>query len=338
MNHESILKEIQEQQIVPLYFLYGDEGYFLDKVAQRLDEDGVVVQAHERDFNREVFIGPETTAGAILNACQSFPVMAQRRLVILKEAHRMNRNEWEHLIPYFHQPVPSTVLVILYKDRKLPFGKKGKEGFQNHGRMLESRRMYDRDMIKWVHNALATSGFSFDKDLPVILVTNLGTNPGLIENELDKITLYLKATRQTNISKDFVYSMINVDKDFNAFELSNSLAKHEVYRSHLIIDRLTQNPKINPPVMVLGALFRLFHSIALVHRFQLRDPNSIKHQLGVNFFQAQDYLNGSRHYHVQRTYRNIRLIKDADLAVKGQIPTKMGADHILKTLVMKLLA
>lgn len=338
MSVDATLKEIASQKIAPLYFLYGEEDYFLDKVADALDTEGVVLQAHERDFNREVLMGPETTSSTILNACQSFPVMAQRRMVILKEAHRMNKKEWERLGPYLSKPVPSTVLVILHKDRKLPVGKKIADAMKKHGRVVESKRMYERDVINWVQGYLQSSGLSFDKGLPAILVTNLGTNPGLIENELEKIYLYLKATKQTTLTNEFVYSMINVDKEFNAFELVNALAKKQNYRSHMIIDRLTQNTKINPPVLILNAIYRLFHSVALVHRFQLRDPNSIKHQLRVNYFQAQDYQAASNNFNIARTYRNISLVQRADLMVKGQIRTQMGQAHIMKTLVMDLLA
>lgn len=337
MSVDTTLREISQQKIAPIYLLFGEEDYFLDKVAEALDADGVVLHPHERDFNRQVLLGPETTTSAILNACQSFPVMAQRRLVILKEAHRMNKKEWEKLGPYLKQPVPSTVLVLLHKDRKSPVGKKLSEAILTNGRIVESRRMYERDVIQWTNGYLQQSGLSFDKGLPTILVTNLGTNPGLIENELEKMFLYLKATKQTALTNDFVYSMINVDKEFNSFELVNALAKKQGYRSHMIIDRLTQNTKINPPVLILNAIYRLFHSVALVHRFQLRDPNSIKHQLKVNYYQAQDYQSAAGHYNLAKTYRNISLIQQADLKVKGQIRTQMSQSHILKTLVMELL-
>lgn len=338
MSVAATLTEIANQKIAPLYFLYGQEDYFLDKIYDALDAEGVVLQPHERDFNRQVLMGPETNASAILNACQSFPVMAQRRMVILKEAHRMNKKEWERLGPYLTKPVPSTVLVVLHKDRRLPVGKKISDAMKKQGRVVESKKMYERDVINWVQSYLQQSGLSFDKGLPAILVTNLGTNPGLIENELEKIFLYLKATKKSAISNEFVYSMINVDKEFNAFELVNALAKNQSYRSHMIIDRLTQNTKINPPVLILNAIYRLFHSVALVHRFQLRDPNSIKNQLKVNYFQAQDYQTASRNFNIARTYRNISLIQRADLMVKGQIRTQMDPAHIMKTLVMNLLA
>ncbi|MDP5170330.1 MAG: DNA polymerase III subunit delta [Bacteroidia bacterium] len=337
MTVDAILKEIKSGKFLPLYLLYGEEDYFLDKIVEAIDADGAALKGFERDFNREVVLGPETNASAVLNACQSFPVMAQRRLIMIKEAHRMNKKEWDRLIPYFKKPVPSTTLVILSKDKKAPFGKAGMDAINANGRIVESKKLYDRDVVSWVDTALAASGLSYDRGLPALLVTNLGTNLGLIEQELEKMFLYLKATKQTALTNEFVYSMINVDKEFNAFELVGAIAQKQNYKAHMIVDRLTQNTKINPSVLTINAIYRLFHSIALVHRFQLKDPNSIKAQLKANYYQALDYQAGSRNYNLARTYRNIGYIQEADLMIKGQVATNMGEDHILKTLVWRIL-
>ncbi len=337
MSVDALTKEIQSGKILPVYVLYGEEDYLLDKIVHLIDTEGVVLQKSERDFNRQVLFGPETQASAVLNSCQSFPVMATRRLVILKEAHRMNKKEYDRLIPYLQRPVPSTVLVIVHKDKKAPFGKAGMEAATKHGRVLESKKLYERDVVAWTQSVLAASGIQYDQQLPSLLVTNLGTNLGLIENELEKMLLYLKATGQQQLSTDFMYSMINVDKEFNAFELVSALAQHQSYKAHMIIDRLTQNTKINPPILTINAMYRLFHSVALVHRFQLKDPNAIRTQLKANYYQALDYQAGSRHYNLARTYRNIGLIQEADLLLKGIKYTQMGEDHVLKTLVWKIL-
>lgn len=263
--------------------------------------------------------------------------MAERRLVILKEAHRMNKSELEKLTPYLKQPVPSTVLVLAFKDRKAGLPRAAVTAAGKNGVNLHAKRLYERDVQRWTEVLLQASGLPFDKEIPLILLTNLGTNLPLIENELEKMLIYLKATKQTRLSKEFVYEIINVDKEFNSFELVGALSKREAYRAHLIIDQLTQNTKLNPPVLVISTLFRFFDQVARVHRFQLRDPNAIKNQLGANYFQALDYLEGSKRYSLGHTYRNIGFIQDADLRIKGQIPSHMDDRHLLKSLVWRLL-
>ncbi|MEM7367568.1 MAG: DNA polymerase III subunit delta [Bacteroidota bacterium] len=337
MTYLQILQKIQAKEFAPLYYLHGEEGYFIDKIVAALDEDGAVLTASEAAFNRELFYGPESKASAVLNACQSFPVMANRRLILLKEAHRMAKAEIEKLVAYVKRPVPSSVLVLVFKDRRTGLPKAAVDALKKKGVNFHAKKLYERDIQQWIEGYLKDSGFSVEAGIAAILVEHLGTNLNLIENELEKMFIQLRASKQTSLSKAFVFRMIDIDKEFNVFELIRALAEKKIYKSHLIIDRMSQNTKINPPTLIVGGLFRFFHQIALVHRNQLRDPNSIKHQLGVNYFQARDYATASQRYNKAQVYRNIGFLQEADLMIKGQIPSLMDQRHMLKTLVWKLL-
>jgi len=149
--------------------------------------------------------------------------------------------------------------------------------------------------------------------------------------------IYLRANKQQELKKNFVYQMIQVDKRFNVFELVHAIAGRDTFNAHMITDRLTQNDKINPPILTLNGLFRFFHNLALVHRFQLRTTDAIKNQLKVNYYQALDYQLASRNFNVAQTYQNISYLKEVDLSLKGMIPTHMQARHLLKTLVWRIL-
>ncbi|MEM9987831.1 MAG: DNA polymerase III subunit delta, partial [Bacteroidota bacterium] len=243
----------------------------------------------------------------------------------------------EKLTSYFQQPVPSTVLVMLFKDRKASLPKAGVAALKKTGINFHAKKLYDRDVQQWVDVLLQERKLDYDAEIPGILVSNLGLNLNLIENELDKIFIYLKATGQAKLSKELVFQMINIDKEFNSFELVSALSQRQVQRSYLIVDRLSQNTKVNPPILIVGALFRFFHHLALVHRHKLRDPNSVKHQLGLNYFQARDCIAATRHYSPSLVYRNLGFIEETDQRLKGMISTQMGEAHILKTLVWRLL-
>ncbi len=338
MNAGQIIKDIKEKKFKPIYYLHGEEEYFMDKILKALDTPGVVLQAGEESFNREVLYGPETNISKIVNACRSFPMMASHRLVILKEAHRLNKADNDKLPSYLQQPVPSTIFVLIYRDKRAGLPKKGVEAVKKSGIDFHAKKLYDRDVQQVVEQILKESGFETDPGIPAILVANLGTNLNLIENELEKMFVLLKATQKTKLSKSFVYEMINVDKEFNVFELVNALSERKTYQAHMIIDRLTQNTKINPPTLIVSNLFRFFHYVALVHRYRFKDPNSIKNQLKVNYFQARDYLNGSRSFDLRRTYRNLGYIEEVDRSLKGMMPTHMDERHQLKTLIWKLLS
>ncbi|WNJ21039.1 DNA polymerase III subunit delta [Pontibacter sp. G13] len=338
MTANQLIQSIQQGQLAPVYYLHGAEDYFIDKIAQALMADGAVLHPHEVDFNREVFVGPETKASQVINACRSFPVMAQRRLVVIKEAHRMPKPEMEKVGAYLQQPVPSTVLVLLFKDPRAALGKKVVAGLTQAGGIdFHAKRMYDRDVVQWVDGFIRDSGFDAEPGIGNILVTNLGTNLGLIENELEKIFINLRIIKQTHLSKEFLFEMINIDKDFNVFELIGAISKRNAPRAHMIADRLTRNPKINPPTLMVSALYQFFHQVAMVHQLKFKDPNSIKNGMKVNYYQAQDYLAGAKTYPKAIVYRNIGFLEHADLQLKGQIQTSMEAPHIIKTLVWRIM-
>ncbi len=337
MTFDQILTSIQQRKFAPVYYLHGEETWFIDKLTEAIDAEGTVLTASEAAFNRTLCYGPDTSAQQIVNACRSFPVMASHRLVIVKEAHRLNKTETEKLGPYLEKPIPSTVLVLAFKGRNAGLSKKTEKQLHASTVRFEAKKLYDRDVQAWIHQRIKQEGMQCDNSVPSILTTNLGLDIGLIENELEKMFIYLMATQQKKLSQDFVYETINVDKEFNAFELVNALSQRNVYRAHLITDRLTQNTKIHPSVLTLNSLFRFFHNLALVHRFQLRDVNAIKNQLKVNYYQAQDFAAAKQRYTLGQTYRNIGLIEQADLTLKGQISTLMDERHLLKTLVWELL-
>ncbi|MEL6673129.1 MAG: DNA polymerase III subunit delta [Bacteroidota bacterium] len=338
MAYAKILSDISQGKLKPVYYLHGAESFFIDKIVQKLDEDGVVLTEGEKAFNRTVLYGADASIASLMNACRSFPVMANRKLVILKEAHRFPKTDWPKFVSYLEQPVPSTILVLVFRDPKVGLPKAAATAAKKHGEDFFAKKMYDRDVQQWISGHIQDAGFQAAPEVSGILTSNLGTNIGLISNELEKMFIALKASQQTKLSKDLVYDMINVDKQFNSFELVGALAEKNRVKAHMIVDKLTQNVKINPPILTLSSLYNFFHHISLVHRFKLRDPNSIKHQFGVNYFQAKDYAAGSARYSVQQTHRNLSYLREADLMLKGVKPTLMDESHILKTLVWKLLS
>ena len=335
MTFPEILGQIEQKTFSPVYYLHGEETYFIDKLTAALEAQ--VLDPAAEAFNKNVFYGADTQAPAILNAVRSFPMMAERRLVILKEAQRLNKNEWKKLIPYLEKPMPTTVFVMAFKGPRVGLPKEGEKAVKKSGVNYYAKKMYDREVQQWVAGYLKDSGMDHDPNIAAILVSNLGNQIPLIENELQKMFIYLKATRQLKLTQNFVYEMINVDKEFNVFELISAMSKRDIQRVHMIMDRLTQNQKLNPPILTLNNLFRFFSNVALVHTHQLRDPNSIKHQLKVNYFAAKDYAMARDKYPLPVVYRNIGYIQQADLTLKGMIPSHMDASHLLKTLAWRLM-
>lgn len=336
MTYDQIIKDVEKGKFAPVYYLHGEETYFTDKIADLLEEK--VVSKAEASFNRTLMYGAETNAQKLLTECRSFPVMANRRLVLLREAQSMSKKETEKLVEYLKKPVPSTVLVLAFKGKEGALGKAAATAVSAGGGIdFVQKKMYDKDVKAWLAALIASRGMQADPGVADIFVDNLGTNLHFIENELDKLLIYLEATNQNKLTKAMVYDAINVDKEFNVFELVGALCARDVPRAHMITDKLTRNAKINPPVITVSALFRMFHTLSLIYSKQLTDVNAIKDGLGVNYYAAQDYAQARKHYPLAVTYRNLALVQETDLMLKGQIATTLSEEHLLKTLVWRIL-
>lgn len=336
MTFEEICKKIKKKHFAGIYYLTGEETYFTDKITHLLDEN--VLDISERDFNRDILYGNETQAGHILNGCKSFPLMAERRLVIVKEAQAVDTKHWEKMLSYFQKPSPSTVLVLAFKGKGKGLPKAAVKAIEeNQGVIFEAKKMYDKDVIKWVTTHIAEAGFDSEAGVSEVISGHLGTNLHLIENELEKIFIYLSGSKDKKITKNLLFEMINIDKEFNVFELNKALSIKDNARSHFIIHRLTGNLKTNPSVLTISSLFRFFSDIAAVYSYKVSDVKGIQDNLKVNWYAAQDLAAARQRYPLIKVYHNILHIQEADLMLKGINPTDQDEEDILKTLIWKIL-
>lgn len=336
MTFEDIIYGIKQKQFNNIYYLFGEETYFTDKIAQLLDT--TVLDETERDFNRDVLYGTDIQAGHILNACKSFPLMANHRLVIIREAQNMDAKDWDKMLLYFQKPSPTTILVIAFKGKNKSLSKAAIKAIQeNKGVMLESKKMYEKDVAKWVGSHILSAGYEPEHGLAEIITSYLGTNLHLIEKELDKVFIYLSAFKEKKITKALVYEMMNIDKEFNVFELNKSLSIRDNARSHFIIHRLTANTKTNPSILTISSLFRFFSDVASAYSYKVADVKAIQEKFKTNWYAAQDIASARQKYPLLKVYQNILHIQEADLMLKGILATDQEEEEIMKTLVWKIL-
>lgn len=336
MTYDQIKKNILKKTFSPIYYLYGEETYFIDELIHLIDKNALAEV--ERDFNAEIFFGGECTIGQILNACRSFPLMADRRLVIVKEAQYLNKKEWEKMLSYFQKPSITTVLVLGFKGKEGKLDKAAVKAIEANGTSMEFKRMYDKDIRNWTTTHIADAGYEAEIGVVDIIVDFLGTNIGLIENELNKVFINLSSQKDKKITKSLIYDMINIDKEFNPFELRKALSKKDVYQSQMIAYRLAATTKQNPMIVTINTLFRFFDNLLVVFSKKLTDAKSIQTEIGANWFEANDYAEARKRYNIAAVQRNIQFILEADLMLKGMISSDMEEDHILKTLVWKIVS
>lgn len=337
MEFEAISKDIHAGKFAPVYYFFGEEPYFTDKLTKLIEDKAL--NPGEEAFNKAVIYGSDFKAGKVLSELRSFPMMAQRRLVVVKEAQKIKKDELDKLESYLERPLDSTVFVLAYKGKgaKIDGRSKISKHIDKHGVKFESKTMYENQVSTWLSDLAHQRGYVLDPDALRVLVAYLGTNLALIESELQKIILFLTGAPEKRVTVQVVYEMINIDKDFNVFELLNFLGERDHSKCHFIINQMMKNMKDNPPVMILGQIFRYFDELNLLQSAKLTNEFDIARKLGKPNFVAKKYAMALRNYPLKDLKRNLVHLLEADLQLKGIQHTHLGHEHVMKMLIYKLL-
>jgi DNA polymerase III subunit delta len=211
------------------------------------------------------------------------------------------------------------------------------KSIEKNGIVFKRKALYDNQIPAWINDYCSNKGYQLAPDAQRILATYLGTNLGLIESELEKIFLYMASDTSKHITPAIVFEMINVDKDFNVFELMNSLGSRDHAKSHWIITHMMRNAKDNPPVLIVYQLFQFYSKLLRLQSRRLTKPAEIAAELRIHEFIARQYVDALRNYNPKELSRNLIYILEADLFLKGVQSTHMGDEHVMKTLTYKLL-
>jgi DNA polymerase III subunit delta len=336
MDYQKIKTSIEAGKFVPVYYLFGEEPYYIDKITHLLEEK--VLDEGLKSFNQEIVYGSDMTGGKLNGLLRSFPVMSNYRLVIMKEAQKMKKTEWDQLITYIEKPLNSTIFVIAFKDKKMDgrskLGKLLKDGKDII--TLESKKLYENQVPAFLNQVLAQFELTADEQAISLLVDSYGNNLSLIEKEIEKLSIQLKFLKKKKITTDFIYEYVNIDRDFNVFELQDSIGQKNLYKSWQIMDYLTRNSKDNPAVLIMHNLFSYFNRLAICKFRRADDEKEIAALLGIHPFIAKNYRPGLRNYSMLRIKENLIHIADADLRLKGVRTSYMGDEHTLKTLLHQL--
>lgn len=335
MEFAQIQKQVQSRKFAPLYYFYGDESYYIDQLTKSVEEHAL--NPGEESFNKAVVYGADADAGKLLNELRSFPMMAERRLVVLREAQRMHKTVLEKLTAYFEKPSDTTVFVMAFKGGKIDGRSKAFKLIKEKGVVFESKPLYDNQVGAWITQYVKDKGYKTKPEAVQVMVAYLGTNLSNIVSELEKIFLYLKGKQSDLITTEVVYEMINVDKDFNVFELMNGLGNRDHGRSHYIVSHMMKNVKDNPPILIVNQLFQFFNKLTLCRSAGATSDKAVAELLGMSPFIAKQYSSALRNYNTRELHRNMVYILEADLFLKGVQSTHMSQEHILKTMAFKLL-
>ena len=330
MTFEGIMAELRAGKFKPVYFLMGDEPYFIDFITDYLSEH--VLGESEKAFNQLILYGRDTDIGNIITTARRFPMMASHQVIIVKEAQHL-RN-LEGLESYLASPMQSALLAFAYKYKKIDKRTKLAKALTEKSVLFESDKLRDDKVPAWIMAYLETKGFQIEQKAAVLLVDFLGNDLGRIVNELGKLMLVLPSgSRQ--ITSDLIEMNIGISKDFNNFELNRALVSRDVVKANRIIHYFANNPKNNPFVLTISSLFYYFSKVLLYHGLNDKSRENIARELGINPFFVAEYQQAARSFPLARTQEIISWLRDYDLKAKGGSPASEG--DLLKELIYKIL-
>ncbi|WP_247236366.1 DNA polymerase III subunit delta [Telluribacter sp. SYSU D00476] len=330
-----ILKEIKNKQFRPVYFLYGDEPYYIEAIAEELEKR--VVPEAEKGFNQFVLYGKDTDLAGVLGYARRFPFMAERQLVLVKEAHKLGgieqKEQLSRLEDYALNPLTSTTLVFCYQanaDERKSFLK----AIAGKGAVVQSKKMYDNKLPEWVASYCHAQGVKISPKAVQMLVDNIGNDLQRLVNEIQKVLVNLKIGE--GIDAELVEKYIGISKEYNVFEFQKALLQRDVIKANQIVAHFAANPKDNPLAPMLIILYGFFSKVLITHATNDRSEKGLGAVLGVNPYFVKDYLLAARNYPFPKVAHIIHYLRTCDSQLKGVEGGTVSEGELLKELVFKI--
>jgi DNA polymerase-3 subunit delta len=341
MTFDQIIGDIRKKVYAPVYFLHGDETFYIDAIAEALEKQ--VLNESEREFNQTVLYGKDTDLLTLISTAKRYPMMASYQVVIVKEAQDIRnliskaegKDSRDPLIEYIQKPTPTTILVFCYKYKTLDKRTRLFKALQSGCVVFESKKLYDNQIPDWITRHILSKGFRTNPKATQLMAEYLGTDLSRIANEVDKLVLNLKPGDE--ITATMVEENIGISKEFNVFELQSALGKRNIFKANQIVQYFGRNPKNNPLVLTIPSIFTFFMKLLTYHSLTDRSRNAVAAALGINPYFVTEYETAAKAYPYPLVIRNISYLRDYDLRSKGVRNDSTGDDELLKELVYKLL-
>lgn len=334
MNQSNnIIKDIKNKKIAPIYFLSGDEPFYIEKISKVIENE--VLTEDEKGFNQSVLYGNDVEIADIVGLAKQFPMGAERQVLIVKEAQHLSRTI-DQLESYAANPQPSTVLVINYKGKTLDKRKKTYKELLKAGIVYESKKLYDNQIPDWIEENVKLNGLSIDPKAKFLMAEFIGNDLARLENEIEKLKIVVG---DGAITPEVIEKNIGISKDYNNFELRKAIETKDAPRAFKIAKYFGQNPKDNPLVVTLSIMYQCFSNIIVYHSLTDKSQGNVAKELGVHPFFVKDAATAAQNYPLKKATRIISLLREADVKSKGVGSTGNVSDgELLNELIFKVFA
>ena len=332
MLANTIISDWKKRTYKPVYWLEGEEEYFIDKVMKYAENN--ILNESETGFNLSVFYGKDADWAAVINACRRYPMLSERQVVLLKEAQQMR--DLDKLEAYIENPLISTIFVVSYKEKKVDGRTRLAKLLKEKGVVLTTKKLYDNQLPEWTEELVESKELSISQRALMLLVDHIGNDLSRIENEIDKIAINLGERK--GITETDVEQYVGVSKDFNVFELQAALATKNLSKAIRIIQYFEANPKAAPIQLILPSLYGFFSKVFMIYGLNTKDEKTIGASLGINPFFIKDYLRATSVYSYADIEKLLLLLSDYNLKSIGINNSGTSDASLLKEMVVKMIA
>jgi DNA polymerase-3 subunit delta len=332
MSVEKIISEWKTGVFKPIYWLEGEEPYFIDKIIDFAEHH--ILSENEASFNLTVFYGRDADWAAVVNACMRYPMFAERQVVLLKEGQQMK--DIEKLESYVNKPLLSTVFVVAYKDKKVDGRTNLAKYLKKNGEVFFSKKIYESQLPEWTKNMVLAKGYEITPTALQLLVENTGNDLSRLENEVEKVVINLGNIK--TIDENAIEKYVGISKEFNAFELQTAIAKKDLAKAIRIIQYFNANPKAAPIQLILPAVYSYFSKIYSIFGMDDKSENGVKPLFSNNFYAARDGLAAAKTYGLQGIEKILLLLHEYNLRSIGINDIGTSDADLMKEMVVKMVS
>lgn len=332
MSAEKIIGEWKKKKFKPLYWLEGEEDYYIDMIVDYAEHH--ILDEAEAGFNLTVFYGRDAEWTAVVNACRRYPMFAERQVVLLKEAQHMK--DIEKLESYVESPLSSTIFVVGYKTKTLDKRTKLSKLLKQHAEVFVSDKLKDFKINEWIREMVMSKGYTISSKAVVLLEEHIGNDLSRMANEIDKLSVNLKG--RTEITDDDIEKFIGISKEYNVFELQAAIAKKDLAKAITIIKYFEGNPKAAPIQLVLPALYSNFSKVYTVFGMTDKSEAALKPHFYFNATAVKNALDTIRNYGYEGIERILLLLHHYNLKSIGVGDTGTSDASLLREMVVKMIS
>ena len=332
ITYQQIINQMKSGDWKPIYFLHGEEDYYIDLIANYVEEN--LLTDDEKEFNMTLLYGKDTTCDEIIMAAKRYPMMSQYQLIMVREAQ--NIKDFDILSTYLKQPLASSVIVFCHKHGSVDARKKFVKDIATTGILFESKRKYDNEIPSWITAYVREHNADIEPKAANLLAEFLGTQLSKVVNEVDKLLILLNNSETRRIDSAMVERNIGISKDYNNFELVKALGDRDILKINRIIDHFAKDPKNNPIVVTTTVVFNFFSNLLLYHSLKDKSQANVAAELKINPYFVKDYQHAASIYNSARTLYAIGLLRELDVRSKGFGDSSTSHRDLLREIMFKI--